>query len=222
MQDSLFDLGAPSWDGAWVVRRISAETAQKWIGQYHYSGKRNPSSSDFGVFARDMIGTVSIGEAANAFGVVRKYELEPWRGNKEITRVAVHPDAPKNTATRCISMVCHMMSDEIDWLFSYADTGQNHHGGIYQGLNSVYVGVSAAGPGYMLDGKPCHPRTVVSMFGTQGVDAPAIAKLQGHELVKVEGMNTAKHLYILPIGPKRTQRAIRRHLRRWAKPYPKR
>lgn len=220
---SLFDTAAEDWSGTPEVRITNAETAAKWYAKYHYSGKRNPSSTDWGVFAPDLQAIVSIGEAANVDGVAKKFGLQGWPGNKEITRVAVHPDSPKNTATRCIALATKRMANDCDWLFSYADTGQDHHGGIYQGLNAVYVGTSAARAGWLLDGAPVHPRSIVAKFGTQAKEAaPRIAAERGHTLVEVDGMNTMKHLYILPIGAKRTRAAIRRHLARYAKPYPKR
>lgn len=220
---SLFDMPAPDWSGQPQVRITNAETAAKWYGLYHYSGKRNPSSTDWGVFSPDPLALVSIGEAANVDGVAKKFGLVKWKGNKEITRVAVHPDAAKNTATRCIAMVLKRVAADYDWLFSYADTGQDHHGGIYQGLNAVYVGTSAARNGWLLDGEPIHPRSIVAKFGTQAKEAaPKLAVEQGYELVEVKDMNTMKHLYILPIGSKRTRSAIRKHLAPYAKPYPKR
>jgi hypothetical protein len=108
-------------------------------------------------------------------------------------------------------------------VFSYADTGQGHHGGIYQALNAVYVGVSATRPGYLLDGEPIHPRSVVSWLGTQARDdAPRLAAERGHVLEWIEDLNTAKHTYILPVGCARDRAAIRRHLAQFAHPYPTR
>ena len=103
-----------------------------------------------------------------------------------------------------------------------ADTGQNHHGGIYQALNAVYLGVSEGRPGWLLDGKQIHPRSVVARYGTQArIEAPIRAAKRGENLVYVPDLITGKHTYILPIGDKKVRRDIREHLKPWIHPYPK-
>jgi hypothetical protein len=225
--DLLFDMGAPAFDQRWALRRTNHETAASWFARYHYTGTRGGDGGFmYGIFAPDLIAVVNIAPAANCFGVARKYELERWPGNREISRVAVHPDAPANAASRCVAMVLDQCgrADGLEWVFSYADTGQNHHGGIYQALNAVYVGLAyEARPGYLWNGAPCHPRTVVSRLGTQAKGkAEDAAAAIGVELVRVEGMLTGKHTYILPCGGPRARRQIRRHLKQYRKPYPKR
>ena len=210
----------------WSVRPVNSATADAWFGNYHYSGDRgHPGGVSYGVFAGDAVALVATAPATNPHGVAKRYGLEEWPGNHEIVRVAVHPDAPRNTASRAVAMVCRTVAESRgkEWLFSYADTGQDHHGGIYQALNAVYVGVSAACHGFRLNGKPLHPRVVVIRYGTKAWPAVReLAALAGDVLERIEGMNTAKHTYILPIGPPASRRAIRQQLQPHAKPYPKR
>lgn len=224
---SLFDVAPPRWHGDWAPRPVTPVTAKPWLEAYHYIGTINSSSTSWGVFAPDMVAIVQVGMPGNAHGVAKLYGLEQWRGNAEVTRVAVHPDAPKNAASRAIACVCERIYSEEkrEWLFSYADTGAGHHGGIYQALNAVYVGVSAGRDGWLLDGEPIHPRTVVGMFGTQAKEeAPKRAAAQGKVLEYAPGLITAKHTYILLIGPPAVRRSIREHLDEagHARPYPKR
>jgi hypothetical protein len=102
------------------------------------------------------------------------------------------------------------------WVYSYADTGRGHHGGIYQALGAVYVGRSEPLAGWVNDaGERLHPRTAVSLFGSQ-----ATASMNERGYRKDHGAITAKHTYILPVGP--DSRAIRDHLRQYERPYPKR
>jgi hypothetical protein len=230
---ALFDLGAPDWTSELTVREVTYDAAEAWIGRYHYLGK-SPAGAfmRLGVFSPDMLGCIIYAQATNAHGVSAKYGLEQWRGNIEIARVAVHPDAPANTASRVVSaanVYLHSISfPPLEWLFSYADTGQGHHGGIYQALGSVYVGMSEARHGFTLNGEPIHPRSVVARYGTQNVKGSPtcmeIAASRGETLEYVDELNTAKHLYILPIGTKASKRAIVRHLTRagHVKSYPKR
>lgn len=224
---ALFDLGGPDFSAAeWSLRRVNPATAKSWYAKYHYSGTAGTMGARFfGLYAPDLVAIVAIGPTSNAEGLVKKLDLHKYRGNIEITRVAVHPDSPANAASRAVAQSLKHLADteDIQWVFSYADTGQNHHGGIYQALNAVYIGVSAARPGYLLDGKPTHPRTIVSMFGTQGKDVFRLAAERGHTIERIDGLNTAKHTYVLPCARRpKVRRKIRRHLDQYALPYPKR
>lgn len=222
-EDTLFYF-APDWSGEHVMRKVSFFTALRWVAKYHYLGTMPAHAIPYGWFAPDMKALVVFGQPSNAHGVAKKYGLEEFPGNIEIIRVAVHPDAPRNSASQCVAEACDVFQAEkgLAWVFSYADTGQGHHGGIYQALGAVYVGISESLPGWLLNGEPIHPRTVVSKFGTQGKDAPRLAKLAGYELVKVQDLNSAKHTYILPIGSPSTRRKVRATLRPYVLPYPKR
>ena len=220
---ALFAL-APDWSGEHVMRKVSFFTALSWVAKYHYLGTMPSHAVPYGWFAPDMKAIVVFGQASNAHGVEKKFGLEAFPGNMEIIRVAVHPDAPRNSASRSVAAALEAFHRDTGllWVFSYADTGQGHHGGIYQALGAAYVGVSTGRPGFLLDGVPIHPRTVVSRFGTQGKDVYRLAKLAGCELVKVEGLNSDKHTYIIPCGPPATRRAIRKALDVHVRPYPKR
>lgn len=205
------------------VAAVNTQTSTAWFGSYHYLADRHPASRDWGVFAPDLMGVVAVGESANVSGLAARFGLTGWRGNKEITRVAVHPDSPPNTASRAIALVLSELArGGLEWAFSYADTGQGHHGGIYQALNAAYVGLSPARHGYLLDGEAIHPRQVVQLFGTEGASVFQLAAAQGRELRRVVGMSAPKHTYILPVGPPHIRAAIRRALVAHTKPYPKR
>ena len=209
----------------WKVREVSTETVRRWVTTWHYS-HRYPGGGTvgYGAFAPDMVALVTTSNATNASGLARRYSLDKYPGNIEISRVVAHPDAPKNTPSRAISACFRLWSARgWEWVFSYADTGQNHHGGIYQALNAIYVGKSPGRHGYLLDGEPIHPRSVVSKFGTESWPrVRELAKAEGHELLKVAEMNTAKHVYILPVGGPASRRAIRDALAPFTLPYPKR
>lgn len=223
----LFDEPEPVFDRTreWAVREVTPVTTRRWVKDWHYS-HRYPGGGTvgYGVFAPDMIALVTVSMATNAAGVAKRLGLELHPGNMEISRVVAHPSAPKNTASRAIA-ACYPIwrARGWEWLFSYADTGQNHHGGIYQALNAIYCGLSPARDGYLVNGEPMHPRSVVARYGTRAwprvVD---VAASQGDVIERVDDMNTPKHTYILPIGAPASRRAIRAALAPFAKPYPKR
>jgi len=212
----------------WWTKEVPVETAREWVGQWHYSN-RLPGTGNhaFGVFAPSaMVCCVILSLPNNPHGVAARYGLERWIGNKEISRVVAHPDAPTNTVSRSIALVLdhHHRTFGTEWVFSYADTGQGHHGGIYQALNAVYVGLTASHAGYLLDGEPIHSRTLTAVYGTSAW--PAIRDLLRErgkgELVRIADAETRKHSYILPSGGPASRRAIRRALIPHALPYPKR
>jgi hypothetical protein len=218
MPTSTFDRGRQ-----WTVRELGSaggkfETARGWVERWHYS-RRMPGGGTrtFGVFSIPN----------NVHGIATRYGLHPWQGNIEISRVVAHPDAPANTASRAVAALLKLYGSRgYEWLFSYADTGQGHHGGIYQALNGVYLGTSGERPGYLLNGEPVHPRSLVSTYGTQAWPAirDIIATRTGKTLERVDGLNTAKHTYVLLCGNKTSRREIMKHLRSadLIKPYPKR
>jgi hypothetical protein len=222
---ALFDL-EPDWTAAhWTVREAPT-TGREWAVRYHYAQRVPAGSVAYGVFCPDMVASVFVGTSVgNVSGVAAKFGLEPWPGNLEITRVICHPDAPKNTASRAIAAVLRYVhrARGVDWVFSYADTGQNHHGGIYQALNAVYVGVNgAARHGYRLDGLLTHPKTIVDTFGTEAwPKAQELARRRGMALEKVEGAYTPKHCYVLPCATPAVNRRIRKALTAHAQPYPR-
>ena len=239
------------------VERCTKEAAARWVGQWHYLGKVGGGQVGyFGVRddAGQPVAMVLVGMPTNPHGVAKKYDLTEWKGNVEITRVVVRPDLqeadaaaraaggdPANWASQSLAAVSKHLGDEgYEWLFSYADTGQGHHGGIYQAIGATYVGFSAARPGFLEDGVPLHPRSCVARYGTQAWKHPAgdpagcpgltcrpdcvgrIAAEAGKHLVKVDGMLSAKHCYIIVCAKsKKTRRAIRHALERHVLPYPK-
>lgn len=214
---------AAAWDQAkWRAQQVSPATAKEWFGLYHYSHTVGRTSIPIGVFAGDMIAVVGMGNG-NVAGLAKKFGLSDHPGDWEIARVVVHPDAPKNTASQAIAEALRFYhkSTEKVWVYSYADTGQNHHGGIYQALNGVYVGRISTSPLTLIDGVAHHSRVIWDMFGTNKVEAVKAACLaQGKSFSMEPG--TDKHCYILPIGDRRSRHTIRAILAPYQQAYPKR
>ena len=170
-----------------------------------------------------MVCAVIFSLAANASGVAMKLGLDALTGNVELSRVATHPDAPRMTTTRCIALALKKFHADtgLEWVFSYADSGQGHHGGIYQALNAFYVGMTPSSKGYLLDGKPVHPRGIVSLFGSRSAENIDVLQRQGVNIEVVDGLNAAKHLYVLPLGGPAIRRRIGKLLEPKLQPYPK-
>lgn len=206
------DFAAARYD----IRCVSIETAAKWYARWHYLADAPPASAYWGVFAPDLGAVVSIGLPNNVYGIATKFGLDDIPGNMEVNRVAVHPDMPGPTS-RLLWLVIRRAQRAAgwSWCYSYADTGQGHHGGIYQALGAVYVGQTAETHVWVhRDGTVLHPRTAVSLFGSQ-----ATASMAERGYLKARG-GASKHTYVIPIGPRAAE--VRDRLRPFVLPYPKR
>jgi hypothetical protein len=198
------------------INSLPRADAADWYQRYHYLGTLPSVSKHYGVYEPGLSAVVSVGYGTGA-GMTRRYGLEQWPGNLEVTRVAVHPDCPANSASRYLAAVLkHVASSGIDWVYSYADTGRGHHGGIYQALNAVYVGMSKPHSSFLIGGQPVHTRTLYSRHGTSAHDA--MRAIYGDRIEHV--MTSGKHTYILPVGTMRSRYRIRQQLAPFALEYP--
>lgn len=98
-------------------------------------------------------------------------------------------------------------------IVSYADQNQDHHGGIYQGGNWVYVGESGKAQGgntamlVMPSGEVLHKRVASARYGVISAEKLGASWFQPKE----------KHKYLYPLTPE-----MRAKIEPLAKPYPKR
>ena len=198
------------------IRAVSFETASKWYARWHYLADAPPASTYWGIFAPDLGAVVSIGLPNNVYGVASRLRLTDIPGNIEVNRMAVHPDMPGPTSRLMwFAIKRAQRAAGWSWCYSYADTGQGHHGGIYQALGAVYVGLTGSTHIWVhTDGTVLHPRTAVSLFGSQ-----ATASMAERGYLKAPG-GTPKHTYVIPVGPRAVE--VRERLAPISKPYPKR
>lgn len=132
----------------------------------------------------------------------------------ELTRVALSKH--KTPVTKIVSISIRYLkkrSPNLRAILSYADPEHNHHGGIYQGGNWIYLGESSRSIVYEIDGKRYHSRV-----------ANPNNKQFGRPTRRPKGIERAnkiktlpKHKYIYPLD-----RKMRKQIEPLAKPYPKR
>lgn len=182
----------------------SAKAARYAVEHWHYS-RRMPrfKTVKIGVWEDGrFIGCVIFGQGANN-NIGSKYGLSSLEAC-ELCRVALRQH--KTQVSRIIAIAAKMIRDTCPGLrlvISYADKGQGHHGGIYQGGGWVYDGDNRGGEYRMFRGAVVHGRTVRG----------AIGSARGLPLVK----GSIKHRYLLPLDS-----AMRAQLEPLRKPYPKR
>ena len=191
----------------------SYDAAKYAVEHWHYS-ETMPSGKTLkiGVWEDDQfIGVVIYSRGANnriaePFGL---HQIEVC----ELTRVALTEH--RTPVTRILSISRKLLlnnSPGLKLIISYADPEQDHHGGIYQADNWVYIGTSEAQKEVLVNGTEYHKRTVYAKYGTASVQ-----KLNSrHPGIDFKhGPERFKYKYIFPLTDK-----MNRKIKQLSKPYP--
>lgn len=134
----------------------------------------------------------------------------------ELVRVALRPGhaTPVSRIGRIALMMNKRQSPGLRAVVSYADSGEGHHGGIYQAMGWIYVG-SEEHTWLRVNGELVHPKTLHSKYGKGGQSIPW---LRANVDPKAERVVTPpKHKYLWPYDDEMRARFLE-----LAKPYPKR
>ena len=180
------------------------------VENWHYS-KRMPKSKivKYGVWENNnFIGTILYGVGATR-KLVNPYNLIPEEGC-ELLRVALKKHF--YPVSKMISITIKMLkkqSPNLKLIVSFADSNENHVGGIYQAGNWVYNGKSD-GSYWFKDkkGKIWHPRNV-----GKDLSKPSIC-IRPQDCEKV--WKNGKYRYLYPLN-----KNIRKQILKLSKPYPK-
>jgi hypothetical protein len=185
----------------------SFEAAKHAVLKWHYSHAM-PSGklTKIGVWEHGkFIGCVLFGRGANN-SLGKPYGLSQLECC-ELVRIALTKhEAP---VTRIVSIAIKMLrklSPGLKLIVSFADTEQDHHGGIYQGGNWVYIGQSKPADEYLVRGKRMHGRSMRASYGTH----------IGKDFIKIVKGST-KHRYVMPLDEETKQQVLK-----LSKAYPKR
>lgn len=194
----------------------SHEAAKYAVEKWHYSKSMPmPPIVKIGIWeSGKYIGCVLFSRGANK-------NIGIFAGLKqtaicELTRVALanHLSPVSQIVSKAIGFL-RQNSPGLRLIVSYADPREEHHGGIYQAMNWLYVGQGAADTRLLMpNGKLLHSR----QFSTNGVrtqygEKRRVPTPDDGEVIKVPG----KHKYLYPLD-----RAMRKQIAPLAKPYPKR
>ena len=125
----------------YIVKSIKSFETYDWLMNKHYA-KRIPSISwSFGLFNEYLQGVCTFGKPASPSlcdGICGKeYSDKVY----ELNRLVINDECPKNTASYFISKALKMLPNDLI-LVSYADTGMNHVGKVYQATNWIYTGAT--------------------------------------------------------------------------------
>lgn len=189
----------------WATHESTKYACENW----HYS-KCLPVGKlvKIGVWENQkFVGVVIFGRGAN------KSLGEPYGCDQtqscELVRIALKEHG--NPVSRILSIAIKFLKNsnpKIVLIISFADTEQNHHGGIYQATNWVYTGQTNSADEYIYKGKRWHGRAFRKSYGSH---LPFMDK--GLKIIK----GAKKHRYLMPLDKK-----IYNSILEFAKPYPKR
>lgn len=196
------------------VAPCNFEAAKHAVMNWHYS-KAMPSGKliKFGVWEnKKFIGAIIYGRGATP-QIGSPYGLEQIEVC-ELVRVALtkHQTPVSQLIADTIKQI-KQTNPGLRLIVSFADSAQNHHGGIYQAGNWLYLGQSLHHR-IILHGKPIHPRSLGAKYGVGGQSIPWLQKHvdpKAHS-IKVPG----KHRYVFPLD-----KQMRRKLEKQAQPYPR-
>ena len=99
-------------------------------------------------------------------------------------------------------------------IISYADTEQNHKGGIYQATNWIYLGRTAGERYFILNGKKTHPKSIHSKYGKGSQSLTFLKKIDSNAS---EYYTKGKHKYAFPLNKR-----VKKELEKIKQEYPKR
>lgn len=187
----------------WCSHEAAKYACEKW----HYS-RCIPKSKivKIGVWENGkFIGVVLFGVGATA-DLVKRYGLKSTEGC-ELVRVAL--TTHQSPVSQIVSIAIKMLKKQspgLRLIVSFADPEHGHRGGIYQAMNWIFDGLSAASDEYIYRGKRWQGRSFRNSH--KGMEHhPDVQIVKG----------SRKYRYLYPLDA-----AMRRLIEPLAKPYPKR
>lgn len=123
-----------------VVKEITSQEAVEFVLPKHYSGRKPQITKAFGLFCdKQLVAVCTFGKpASNSLckGICgEEYSKNVYELNR-LCRIDNWDEPLSSFVSACLRRLrCE------DWIVvSYADTGMNHHGYIYQACNFIYTG----------------------------------------------------------------------------------
>lgn len=212
------------------VLSIDYEDTKEWCLYKHYAHRIPPISYAFGLY--DMGESTPKLVGICTYGHPMSSRLKECMGEQyadkmlELNRLCVNDGLPKNALSFFVAQTFKYLPSPCP-LVSYADTGQNHHGYIYQATNWLYTGLSAKFEDYVVKGlEHLHQASIGDRAGRSDKAGHRVSHVQklreiyGEENVYLKE-RSRKHRYFYFLGDKRQVRAMKKALPYPIEPYPK-
>lgn len=196
----------------WVDGKAARYACETW----HYTRTLPSAGVKIGVWEDGMFaGVILFGIGAGRSTDGRRYGLRSGNDIAELVRVALRP-GHRSPVSRCVAIAIRMLrkqSPNLRMLISFADSGQGHHGGIYQAGGWTYAGMTEEDRSYVVHGMRRHPKTIHSRGWVQNEDWLRANVDPNARCERIPG----KHRYLMPLDE-----VMRLVVAPLAQPYPKR
>ncbi len=204
----------------YFVQGIPKQETHSWLLHKHYA-KRLPMTIEysFGLYNNDKIlqGVCVFGPTAppvpiTLFGDISKYKV------RELTRLVINDKHEKNVLSYFVSQ-CLLKLPIPMCIISFADSGNNHHGYIYQAINWLYTGTGGQLFNYVdSNGKDLHSLTIHDLMKTEGYKSES-DYIRAKSIKKIKA--PVKYRYVYMLGNKRQIRQMKKDLKLNILSYPK-
>lgn len=190
------------------VRRVPFSEAKEWILYKHYAHRVPSICFAFGLYEYKekggaiLQGVCTFGVPASQDLIIGAIGIEYKDNFLELNRLVVNDGLPRNALSYFVSNALKMLPKPMV-VISYADSGMNHHGYIYQATNWIYTGMSNPHVDYLPEGQEgMHVRTLYNNFSIKTTDL---------KMVKVE--RSRKYRYFQFLGDKRQRKKMKKDLK---------
>ena len=205
------------------VRLVPVKEIRRAIVTGHYSGVMPDATQEaFAAYWNEVvIAAVAYGPGGNSKTFAAVVEGFNSSNARELIRLWVHPDAPKNTASYVVSRSLKMLPEQVGLVVSFADSGQGHAGYVYQSLNFYYCGMSGEGVRYVDSTGVEVTARLANVYRMRNPDKFADKSLSEirEELGWSPVKSHAKHRYCIGVGKQKRQ--VNRKLAAKSLAYPK-
>ena len=214
-QPDLFGTSDPSYQ----VVPISRQETVPFIMDIHYAHRMPPISHSFGLTRNDeLLGIVTYGKPASrtlCSGVCGP----EWTDKViELNRLCLLNNE-QNEASRLVGGSLKLLPKPTI-VVSYADTGQDHLGVIYQATNFLYTGTTVPRDDWYIEGEETSHIRRLGHLATEHGGLTGLREQYGDRLRTRP--RSVKHRYIYLVGSRSERRTLRAALRYEQMPYPKR
>lgn len=184
----------------WEVKPINLNQAKSFVEEWHYAhGAGNVAQFKYGLFYKGDPYTLHGVALWNPppIGAAKAHCLNNYhQGVLSLTRFCTRDDRPENAGSFLISKsIKSMNKSRYNMLLTYADTAENHNGGLYRASNWTYKGMSKKNPRYQ---DPVTGRMVSKKSGKHNYSKKDMIE-KGYEF---KG-NFSKHIFIYPFSRRR-------------------
>lgn len=196
----------------WSVTSIPYSEAKEWVLCKHYAHRIPMICYAFGLYREGVLnGVCTFGVPASQDLIIGAIGIEYKDMFLELNRLVVNDGLPKNALSFFVSQCLKQLPRPMV-VISYADSGMNHHGYIYQATNWIYTGMSKPHVDSLPEGREgMHVRTLYNNFSI---------KETSMKMVKVE--RSRKYRYFQFLGDKRQRKKMLKDLKfPVVKEYPK-